>query len=108
MSWVTDIGLTHYLILSAVMFCSGMAAVIMRRNAVIVLMGLELILNAASINFVAFSRYGGFENPLYGHIVVIFVVTLAAAEAAVALAIVLNIYNRFSTICVDEIDHLRE
>lgn len=108
MSFVTEIGVVHYLILSAVLFCAGMTVIIMRRNAVIVLMGLELVLNAASLNFIAFGRYGGFDNALYGHVVVIFIITLAAAEAAVALAIVLNIYNRFGTIYVDEIDQLKE
>ncbi len=108
MNVIMDVGLVHYLVLSAILFCSGMSVIIMRRNAVLVLMGLELVLNAASVNFIAFGRYGGFENALYGHVVVIFIVTLAAAEAAVALAIVLNIYNRFSTIYVDEIDHLKE
>lgn len=71
-----------------------------------VLMGLELILNSANINFVAFSRYGNFG--LNGQVVALFVIVLAAAEAAIALAIVLNIYKTFTTVNVDEIDKLKE
>lgn len=109
MNPLIDIGLAHYLVLSAVLFSTGVAAVIMRRNAVVVLMGLELILNAASLNFVALARFGDTaQNPLSPHVVVIFLITLAAAEAAVALAIVLNVYNRFGTITVDEVDQLKE
>ncbi len=77
-----------------------------RRNAILVLMGIELILNAANINFIAFSRFGGMN--LDGQAVAIFVIILAAAEAAVALAIVLNIYQRFRTVNVDDINKLKE
>jgi NADH-quinone oxidoreductase subunit K len=69
-------------------------------------MGIELILNSANINFVAFSRFGGMQ--LDGQAAAVFVVILAAAEAAVALAIVLNIYNRFQTVNVDEVSLLKE
>lgn len=106
MNPLLDIGLPHYLTLSAILFATGVAAVITRRNAVIVLMGLELILNAATINFVAFAQFG--QLGLSAHVLVIFIITLAAAEAAVALAIVLNVYNRFGTITVDEIGQLKE
>lgn len=71
-----------------------------------VLMGIELILNSANINFVAFARYGNFGFD--GQLIALFVVILAAAEAAVALAIVLNIYKNFATVNVDEIDKLKE
>jgi NADH:ubiquinone oxidoreductase subunit K len=71
-----------------------------------VLMGIELILNSANINFVAFSRFGGMQ--LDGQAAAVFVIILAAAEAAVALAIVLNIYNRFQTVNVDEVSLLKE
>ncbi len=71
-----------------------------------VLMGLELILNAANINFVAFAKFGNFG--LQGQIIALFVIVLAAAEAAIALAIVLNIYKTFATVNVDEIDTLKE
>lgn len=71
-----------------------------------VLMGIELILNAANINFIAFSRYGNFGYN--GQLIALFVIVLAAAKAAVALAIVLNIYKTFSTVNVDEIDRLKD
>jgi NADH-quinone oxidoreductase subunit K len=98
--------LTHYLILSAILFSLGLYGVVTRKNAILILMGLELILNSANINFVAFSRYGGLQ--LDGQAAAIFVIILAAAEAAVALAIVLNIYHRFNTVNVDEINKLKE
>ncbi|HAP36562.1 MAG TPA: NADH-quinone oxidoreductase subunit NuoK [Bacteroidetes bacterium] len=100
------ITLTHFLMLSAVLFSLGLFAVITRKNAIMVLMGIELILNSANINFLAFSRYGGMN--IEGQMAAIFVIILAAAEAAVALAIVLNIYKRFNTVNVDEISILKD
>ena len=94
-----------YLIIGAILFTLGLFAVISRRNAIAVLMGVELILNAANINFVAFAKFSSMT--LDGHVFAIFVIILAAAEAAVALAIVLNIYNNFKTINVDEASSLR-
>jgi NADH-quinone oxidoreductase subunit K len=99
-------GLIHFLILSGLLFSFGIFAVLTRRNAIMVLMGVELILNAANINFVAFSRY--VTTSLDGHVVAIFVIILAAAEAAIALAIVLNIYQNFNTVNVDEINQLKD
>ena len=99
-------GLIHFLILSGLLFSLGIFAVLTRRNAVMVLMGIELILNAANINFIAFSRY--VTTSLDGHVVAIFVIILAAAEAAIMLAIVLNIYQNFSTVNVDEINQLKD
>jgi NADH-quinone oxidoreductase subunit K len=104
--WLQHPGLTHFLILSALMFSFGVFAVLTRRNAIMVLMGIELILNAANINFIAFSRYS--TGTLDGQVVAIFVIILAAAEAAIALAIVLNIYQNFATVNVDELDRLRD
>ena len=101
-----QVTLTHYLFLSAILFCLGLFCVVTRRNAILVLMGIELILNAANINFIAFSRYGGMQ--LDGQAIAVFVIVLAAAEAAIALAIVLNIYHRFHTVNIDEISHLKE
>ena len=101
-----QIGLVHYLLISAVLFSLGLYGVITRRNAVLVLMGIELILNAANINFIAFARYGGLQ--MDGQAIAVFVIVLAAAEAAIALAIVLNIYHRFHTVNVDEISKLKE
>lgn len=97
--------LEAYLIVSAVLFVLGLFAVITRKNAIAVLMGVELILNAANINFVAFSKFS--STTLDGQIFAIFVIIMAAAEAAVALAIVLNIYNNLKTVNVDEASSLR-
>lgn len=104
--WLQHPGLTHFLILSALLFSLGLFAVITRRNAIMVLMGIELMLNAANINFVAFSRYS--TTAFDGHVVAVFVIILAAAEAAIALAIVLNIYQNFTTVNVDEINQLKD
>ncbi len=101
-----SIGLTHFLILSAILFSLGLFAVLTRKNAVLVLMGVELILNSANINFVAFSRFNKIN--IEGHTAAVFVILLAAAEVAVALAIVLNIYQNYKHINVDEIDKLKE
>lgn len=93
-------GLYHYLILAAFLFCLGLLAVLTRRNGIAVLMGIELILNAANINFVAFSYY--VTHTLGGHIFVVFVILLAAIEAAVALAIIFAIYRHFHSVDVPE------
>ena len=98
--------LNTYLFVAAILFSLGVFGVMTRRSGIAVLMGVELILNAANINFVAFSRFGGMN--LEGHIFALFVIVLAAAEAAVALAIVINIYNNFNSINVDEASALKE
>ncbi|NCS90201.1 MAG: NADH-quinone oxidoreductase subunit NuoK [Ignavibacteria bacterium] len=100
------VGLNHFLVISSLLFCLGIFGIVTRRNAVMVLMGIELILNAANINFIAFAKYGNFG--LQGQMIALFVIVLAAAEAAIALAIVLNIYKIFSTVNVDEIDTLKD
>ena len=92
--------LNTYLYIAAILFAIGVFGVMTRRNGIAVLMGVELILNAANINFVAFSRFGGMNFD--GHIFGLLIIVLAAAEAAVALAIVINIYNNLNTINVDE------
>lgn len=102
---MTDPGITSYLILSAFLFACGVCCLAVRRNAVGVLMGVELILNAANLNFVAFARYApGFR--VEGQVFAVMVIVLAAAEAAVALAIFLNFYNNHATVDVDEADDL--
>ncbi len=101
-----NIGLNHFLIISVLLFSMGIFGIITRRNAVMVLMGIELILNASNINFIAFSKYGNFGYN--GQVMALFIIVLAAAEAAIALAIVLNIYKTFSTVNVDEIDRLKD
>jgi NADH-quinone oxidoreductase subunit K len=95
----------HFIVLSAIVFCLGLFCVVTRRNALGILMGIELILNSANINYVAFARYGG--RGYDGQIFAIFVIMLAAAEAAIGLAIVLGIYQTFDTIDVDATDRLR-
>ena len=97
--------LQNYMLVSAILFSLGLFAVITRRNAVAVLMGVELILNSANINFVAFSRFGGMN--FSGHVFALFVIVMAAAEAAVALAIIINLYNNYQSINVDEASQLK-
>ena len=101
-----NVGLTHFLVISVVLFSLGMYGVITRKNAVMVLMGIELILNSANINFIAFAKFGNYG--LQGQLIALFVIVLAAAEAAIALAIVINIYKTITNINVDEIDSLRD
>lgn len=100
------VGLGHFLFVSAALFSLGVYAMLSRKNAVAVLMGIELILNAANINFIAFSRFGAIN--LGGQMVSIFVIVIAAAEAAVALAIVLNIYKNFKSVDPTQVDSLRD
>ena len=99
-----SVGLEHYLVLSAALFSLGLLAVITKKNAVTVLMGIELILNAANINFIAFARF--IDTDLDGQVFAIFVIVTAAASAAVALAIVLNLYERLRSINLEEADSL--
>jgi NADH:ubiquinone oxidoreductase subunit K len=102
--------LTSFLLVSSLLFCLGMFTVLTRRNAIGILMGIELVLNAAGLNFVAFSRFGSeFQsgNPLSGQVFTLFVIAIAAAEVAVALAIVLSLYSRLKTIDVAEFKNLQ-
>lgn len=98
--------LSSYIVLSVILFSLGLYTVVTRRNAVAILMGVELILNAANINFVAFSKF--VTHNLDGHLISVFIIMLAAAEAAVALAIVLNLYNDRGHINVDEANALKQ
>lgn len=100
------IGLTHFLILSAAMFCMGVLCLLSRRNAIGLLMGVELMINAANINFVAFSHY--FGNAVGGQVFALFGIVLAAVGVTVALAIVLALYRTFQkSIDVDSASSLR-
>lgn len=106
------ISVAHYLAVGAVMFVAGIVCMATKRNALGVLMGIELVLNGANINFVAFASPFLQADParslgLDGHAIAVFVIVLAAAEAAVALAITLNYYNNHSTVDVDRADELR-
>ncbi len=106
LQWLPHVQLAHFLIVSAILFALGLYGIVTRKNAILVLMGVELVLNAANINLIAFARYGALN--LDGQLAAVFVIILAAAEAAIALAIVLNIYHRFQTVNVDEINSLKE
>jgi NADH-quinone oxidoreductase subunit K len=106
MTWLPNVQLAHFLIVSAILFSLGIYGIVTRKNAILVLMGVELVLNAANINLIAFSRYSSLN--LDGQVAAIFVIILAASEAAIALAIVLNIYHRFQTVNIDEISSLKE
>ncbi|GAB1418931.1 NADH-quinone oxidoreductase subunit NuoK [Bacteroidales bacterium] len=101
-----EVGLNHYLVVSALLFTLGLFGVISRKHAIMVLMGLELILNAANINFVAFAKYGGMN--MDGQLAAVFVIILAAAEAAVALAILLKIFHHFRHVNIDEVNQMKE
>jgi NADH-quinone oxidoreductase subunit K len=95
-----------YLSLSALLFSLGVFLVVTRRNAIMALLGIELILNAANLNLVAFGSK--FSDPVAGQMAALFVIVLAAAEVAVAFAIVLNVYQRYKTVNIDEIDTMKE
>jgi NAD(P)H-quinone oxidoreductase subunit 4L len=101
-----EIGLTHYLVLSAVMFCIGLYGALTRRNAVIILMCIEIMLNAVNISLVAFSSYV-VPAMLTGQVFAIFVMVVAAAEVAVGLAIVFAIYRHFTDIDVNNINLMK-
>ena len=108
---VGTIGLQHYLLLAALLFVCGLMTILVKRNAIGILMGVELILNAANVNLVAFNHFshggGSAGLRLDGQVFAMFIIVLAAAEAAVALAIFLNFYNNFSTIDVERGQNLR-
>ncbi|MGC8887193.1 MAG: NADH-quinone oxidoreductase subunit NuoK [Verrucomicrobiia bacterium] len=98
------IGIEHYLILSAVLFCIGLVGVIIRRNLLVIYMSIELMLNAANLLLVAFSKFNG---SLDGQLLVFFTITVAAAEVAVGLALIVAIYRRFKAISSEEITLLK-
>lgn len=100
------IALPHYLALSSLLFGLGLFGVLTRRNAVAILMGIELMLNAANVNFVAFTK---FIDPTFvrGHVAALIVITLAACEVVVGLALVINAYRHLETVHVDEVDVMR-
>jgi len=102
--------LSKFLVVGALLFIIGVAGVLTRRNIIVIFMSIELILNAANLNFIAFSRYlqdTGSMNALAGQVFTIFVIVVAAAEAAIGLGIVIALYRNKETIWVDEIDILK-
>ncbi|MBI4601489.1 MAG: NADH-quinone oxidoreductase subunit NuoK [Planctomycetes bacterium] len=101
-----QVGLTHYLVVSAIVFGLGLLVVITRRNAIALLMGLELLLNSVGLNFVAFAKFAT-RDAVDGQVITIFLIVIAAAEASLALAITLNIFNNLNTVEVDEARSLK-
>ncbi len=99
--------LAGYLILSAFLFSIGLAGALTRRNAIIVLIGIELMLNAANLNFIAFWRFSEHPEALTGIMFVIFSIGIAAAEAAVGLALIISIYRHYKTTSLDKIDLMK-
>ena len=97
--------LQTYLYISAILFSLGLYGVITRRNGIAVLMGVELILNSANINFIAFALFGGMN--FSGQVFALFVIIMAAAEAAVALAIIINVFNNLDTVNIDDARELK-
>ncbi len=106
-----SVELVHYLTVGAMIFGVGIAVALSKRNAIAVLMGIELMLNGVNLTFLAFSRFSAAfvegEEPLAGHVFVVFVLTVAAAEAAVALAMAVLIYRRRETVDLDRINLMR-
>jgi NADH:ubiquinone oxidoreductase subunit K len=99
--------LANYLFVSALLFSVGLAGALTRRNAILVLVGIELMLNAANLNFIAFWRYGPNPEALTGIMFTIFAIGVAAAEAAVGLALIISIYRHYKTANLDQIDSMR-
>lgn len=98
------ISLTHYLVLSAILFTIGVAGVLMRRNIIIILLSIEIMLTAVNLNFIAFSHY--VKNPV-GQVFVFFVMTVAAAESALGLAILVALFRNMETVNADEISQMK-
>ena len=99
--------LYSYLILSSALFCIGLAGALTRRNAIVVLIGVELMLNSANLNFIAFWRFSPNPEALHGVMFAIFSIAVAAAEAAVGLALIIAIYRHYRTIHLDQVDSMK-
>jgi NADH-quinone oxidoreductase subunit K len=99
-----SVGLEHYIVVSIVLFCLGLLGVILRRNLLVIYMGLELMLNAANLALVAFSRYNG---NLDGQVFVFFIITVAAAEVAVGLALIVALYRKRQTAHVEDMASMK-
>ncbi|SRR6266446_93705 len=100
-----NVGLEHYLVVSIILFCLGLLGVIMRRNLLVIYMSLELMLNAANLVLVAFSR---FTNNLDGQVFVFFIITVAAAEVSVGLALIVALYRKRQTVHVEDLSIMRD
>lgn len=102
-----SVGIEHFLTVGALLFCLGLAVALSKRNAIGVLMGVELMLNAVNLTLVTFSRFSVSERPITGQAFAVFIITVAAAEAAVALALAVSVYRNRETVDVDQINLLR-
>ena len=100
--------LEHFLILGAVLFCVGLLGAFTRRNAVVVLFSIEIMLNAANLNFIAFWRFSENPDALHGPLFTLFTIAIAAAEVAVGLALVIAVYRHFKTVDLEQLDTLKE
>ena len=100
--------LEHFLILGAVLFCVGLLGAFTRRNAVVVLFSIEIMLNAANLNFIAFWRFSENPDALHGPLFTLFTIAVAAAEVAVGLALVIAVYRHFKTVALEQLDTLKE
>ena len=109
MNYLVPIGVSHYMVVGAIMFVCGVICMATKRNALGVLMWIELVLNGANVNFIAFGSKFLQSNPALqnSNVIALFVIVLAAAEAAVALAITLNFYNNHATVDIDRADELK-
>jgi len=105
---LTQITLAHYLVAAALLFCLGLACVIGRHSAIGILIGMEIMLNAANLNLIAFNRFCDRTALLPGQVFALMVIILAACEAVLALAIIINLYKNFGTIDVDRAARLKE
>ncbi len=99
--------LQSYLLISALLFAIGLAGAVTRRNAIIVLIGIELMLNAANLNFIAFWRFGPNPEELTGVVFVLFSIAVAAAEAAVGLALIISVYRHYKTSNIDQMESMK-
>ena len=100
--------LEHFLILGAGLFCVGLLGAFTRRNAVVVLFSIEIMLNAANLNFIAFWRFSENPDALHGPLFTLFTIAVAAAEVAVGLALVIAVYRHFKTVDLEQLDTLKE
>jgi NAD(P)H-quinone oxidoreductase subunit 4L len=101
------LSIEHFLVVGALLFSIGLFTALAKRNAIAVLFGVELMLNAVNLTLVTFSRFGTSDQPITGHVFVVFVLTVAAAEAAVALALAMAVYRTRRTVEVDELDLMK-
>lgn len=103
---MTEIPIQYFLVLGTIMFFVGVYGFITRRNMITILMSIELMLNSVNINFVAFNRYL-FPNEMQGHFFSLFVIAIAACEAAVAIALIINVYRKFQSINVENVNEMK-